>query len=270
MSAPAFDGAARDGSLSGVELSQIDPATGKAESAADRSIIRSGDLVIEVADPAKSADEVLRAIEPQGGTIESSTVSAANEWAPASASLTVRVPSENFEAAIAAISEIGVVVVASRSASDVTLQHRDLSARVTALETSVERLQQLISEASNTADLIAAEGALTERQAELDGLKSQLSYLDDQVDEATLLVTLNAPGTAPAAGPTNFWDALLLGVRSLGAALVGAGLGLGVALPWIIALAVVAGIVIAIVRWSRTRKQDKPETPDSGTTTPPL
>ena len=219
------------------------------------SIIRTSDLVIEVSDPQAAADDVVAALEPIDGRVEFSSVGAAGEWGPASASLTVRVPSDRLGGALAAISGVGKVVSTSRSTSDVTLQHQDLSARVAALETSTERLRALMAEASNTADLIAAESALTARQAELDGLTSQLEYLDNQVDEATITVTLNAPGTAPVTGPKNFWDAILLGISSLGAAIVGLGLAIGVALPWIIAIALVVGIVVTIVRTTRRRSR---------------
>lgn len=232
------------------ELATVD---GKS-AATGESIIRTSDVVIEVSDPQAAADDVVAALKPLDGRVEFSSVGAAGEWGPASASLTVRVPSDRLEDAITAISGVGKVVSTSRSTSDVTLQRQDLSARVAALTVSTERLRALMAEASNTADLIAAESALTARQAELDGLTSQLDYLDDQVDEATISVTLNAPGTAPVSGPENFWEAILLGISSLGAAIVGLGLALGVALPWIIAIALVVGIVVTIVRAARRPK----------------
>ncbi|MBC9926558.1 MULTISPECIES: DUF4349 domain-containing protein [unclassified Leucobacter] len=232
------------------ELATVD---GKS-AATGESIIRTSDVVIEVSDPQAAADDVVAALKPLDGRVEFSSVGAAGEWGPASASLTVRVPSDRLEDAITAISGVGKVVSTSRSTSDVTLQRQDLSARVAALTVSTERLRALMAEASNTADLIAAESALTARQAELDGLTSQLDYLDNQVDEATISVTLNAPGTAPVSGPENFWEAILLGISSLGAAIVGLGLALGVALPWIIAIALIVGIVVTIVRAARRPK----------------
>lgn len=253
--------------MSGAAPAEVDgiaaDASGKA--ASKKAIIQTGDLAIEVADPQQAADEVTQAIEPFDGSIEWSSVSAATEWEPASSSMSVRVPTDRFEDAITAISEVGKVVSVSRSTSDVTLQQADLSARVAALETSTERLRALMAEASNTADLIAAEGALTARQAELDGLTSQLASLDQQVDRATITVSLSAPGTAPDATPSNFWEAILLGVQSLGAAALGLGIALGVALPWIVVAAIIAGIVVVIVRASR-RKSDPepPETTSSG------
>lgn len=236
------------------ELALTDGRMAENPGAIGTSVIRTGDLSVEVSDPTEASLEVAKVLEPLDGRIEFSSLSAADEWSPATANLTARVPADAFEEAIDAVSAIGEVRSVSRSSLDVTLQHQDLSARVAALETSTERLRALMAEATNTADLIAAESALTERQAELDGLQSQLDSLDGQVDEATITIALHAPGTTPSALPTNFWEAIVFGVRSLGTAFVGFGLALGVALPWLVVAAIVAAIVLAIVRITRRRR----------------
>ncbi|MFM8893961.1 MAG: DUF4349 domain-containing protein, partial [Actinomycetales bacterium] len=51
---------------------------------------------------------------------------------------------------------------------------------------SITRLQTLIDQATTTADLIEAEVALSDRQAELDSLRAQRAYLADQVGMSTL------------------------------------------------------------------------------------
>ncbi|QIK62567.1 DUF4349 domain-containing protein [Leucobacter viscericola] len=225
---------------------------------AGQSVIQNGDLTIVVADPTKSADRVTAVAEKLGGYVESQTISKASGSDPASASLSLRVPSAKVDEAFDALAEVGNVTSQNRSATDVTAQHVDLKARVAALEDSVTRLKELMSGAATTGELIEAETALSQRQQELDGLKAQLKALEDQVDEATIWVSLTTDSVIPG-GPSNFWDGLLAGIASLGAAGAGALVVLGILLPWLVLGGIIALIVIAIVRSRRRAKTRRGE-----------
>lgn len=72
------------------------------------------------------------------------------------------------------------------------------------MTTSIERFKQLISAATNTADLIAAETALAERQAELDSLNAQLKYLSDQVEMSVIYLSLLPNDSFSAIKPIGF------------------------------------------------------------------
>ncbi|MFX5574754.1 DUF4349 domain-containing protein, partial [Acinetobacter baumannii] len=81
---------------------------------------------------------------------------------------TVRVPATSLQSVMDGLSAVGDVTATSVNRSDVTEQTVDLRARVAAGEASVARLTQLMSQASSVSDLIAAESALADRQAQLD------------------------------------------------------------------------------------------------------
>jgi len=136
----------------------------------------------------------------------------------------------------------------SLNASDVTQQSQDLDARVTALTTSVDRLLSLMSQAGNTADLIAIESELSTRQADLEAMRSQRDYLTDQVEFSTISVDLLATGTVAPGSPDSFWTGIVAGWNALVAALGGLLVGLGFALPWIAIAVIAATIVIVIIR----------------------
>lgn len=219
---------------------------GSMPDASQRSVIRTGEATITVADPAAAADEVARIATEQHGSVDSRSVdrgASGAEGGAASASLTIRVPEDRLDQTFEALSGVGRVVHESRSENDVTLQHTDLQARVKALQTSVDRLNELLASSASTSDLIEVENALAQRQQELDGLRAQLTALDDQVSYATVWVSLSTDAVIPG-GPSNFWEGLLLGLRSMGTAAAGAVIALGVALPWLVVLGLVAGVIV--------------------------
>jgi hypothetical protein len=238
------------------------PATGSTSgSRADRSVIRTGDVSLEVADPRAAADEIAEVAERLDGGVESSTVRRAGgevgdvgPGAAAAADVTIRVPEDRVDEAFEALSEVGEVLSQSRSEFDVTTEHVDLQARVAALEESVDRLTELMAGAATTSELLEAEAALSQRQQELDGLRAQLKSLEGQVDEATIHVSLQTRSALPGGGPANFWEGLLAGFGSLGAAGSGALVLAGILLPWLLVAAIVALGIVLIVRTARRRR----------------
>jgi hypothetical protein len=118
--------------------------------------------------------------------------------------------------------------------ADVTLQSVDLAARIQSLETSITRLEQLVDEASNVSDLIAAESALAERQAELNGLLSQQKYLADQVNMASISVSLMRKDALDAIQPIGFWAGLEKGFQSILNTLSNSTTFIGLVLPWVL------------------------------------
>ena len=154
---------------------------------------------------------------------------------------------------LADLEELGEVADVSVSRSDVTGQAVDLDARISALRTSVARLQTLLDEAPSTEALLAAEGALSGRQEQLESLQSQRALLADQVELSTLTVQLRTGGVAPPGGPDGFVDALGTGWRALGSAGGAALVVLGVLLPWLVVGAVATAAVLLPLRRSRRR-----------------
>ncbi|MHA3724989.1 DUF4349 domain-containing protein [Leucobacter sp. HY1910] len=254
----AFDGASSAQDESARNKLEVSPeATSDMEMDPGQHVISTAEVQLEAQHPDEAADEVTQAVTKLGGSVESRTVFRATGDTPASASLTVRVPPSQLEAAIATLSDVGEVLSQTSSAQDVTTQYVDLEARIKALDTSVKRLNDLMAGAATTSELIEAEGALTQRQQELDGLRAQFKALDEQVSESTIWVSITAPSVLPGGGPSNFWDGLMAGWASLIATGAGAVVVLGVLLPWLVVAGVAAIVVVAIVRSARRRRRRK-------------
>jgi hypothetical protein len=171
--------------------------------------------------------------------------------------ITLRVPSSELPAVIEELSDVGEVTASAIDRQDVTEQTVDLRARIDAAQASVDRLTELMSQATSVADLIAAESALAERQALLESYQQQLQMLEGQVAMSSLTVTLNPEPEAVEADPAGFTDGIAAGWNGLVATLNGIVIALGFLLPWLAVAAVVALIVWGVVRSVRRRRRSR-------------
>lgn len=220
----------------------------------NRDVVTTGSVSVTVGEPIAAAQEAAAITERAGGRVDSRSETPATDNQAASASLALRIPSDQLDATLAELKALGTVNFVSLNATDVTQQSLDLDARVTALQTSVDRLLSLLGTATSTTDLIAIEGALSTRQADLEALRSQRDHLADQIDFSTITLDLNETGTVAPGSPDDFWAGVVTGWNALLATLGGVVIALGVALPWIGTIAVIALIVLVIVRLFKRRR----------------
>jgi hypothetical protein len=217
---------------------------------ADRDVVTTGSVSLTAADPIATADRATAIVLGAGGRIDNSSEQPGTGTEKASATLVLRIPSSNLTGTLTAVKRLGTVESATLNATDVTGQSKDIEGRITALQTSVDRLLALMAKATTTADLITIESTLSDRQAQLDSLRAQQKALADQVAMSTITLTIHAKGTtAAAAPPGTFWSGLTAGWESLVAAVNGLLVVLGVLLPWLVVLAILGGIAWWIARW---------------------
>jgi hypothetical protein len=216
-------------------------------------VVTTATASVAVKDPARGAQRVSELEESAGGRVDERTENAASgPDQGATADLVVRVPSDALTGLLADLEKVGDVASVSVSHSDVTTTAVDLDARISALHSSVTRLQTLMDDAASTEALLAAEKALSERQEKLESLQSQRSLLADQVELSTLNLHLEPFGVAPVGGPHGFLDGLGTGWRALVSTLGAALVVLGVLLPWLVLGGLLtAGVLLAVRLWRR-------------------
>ena len=225
-----------------------------AADAAGRQVVTTGTAQLTVDDPRKAASAVVALVEGEGGRVDARKEQTAAEGRDAFAQLTVRIPSDDLTSTLTKLEDIGRVDQINLSAQDVTGTAEDLDARIRALKLSVARMEDLLSRATSNADLIAAENALTERQANLESLQSQRARLAEQVALSTLDITLTTPGNAPEPTTHGFLGGVAAGWDALVAMLSALVLVVGVLLPWLAFAGVIVLVVVASLRWVRRRR----------------
>ncbi|MGV9193295.1 DUF4349 domain-containing protein [Microbacterium sp. MC2] len=257
----SMSGAVTDEALTDAPTRGGDDVAGPA-----REIIATASASVRVGDARAGAAEIADLAQDAGGYVEALSIGAEGERAfegydsgsvaPAPQTttwLSVRVPAAELESVIDGLEDVGEVTASQLDRRDVTGEAVDLRARIDALRTSVERLESLMADASSTADLLAAESALAERQAQLESYEQQLTHLEDQVGMSALTVSLYEPSQVVEADPAGFGDGIVAGWNGLVATLNGVVIGVGFLLPWLGVLAVL-GVIAWLIRRAVRRR----------------
>lgn len=250
----------------GEEAPAVDDGAGGGDGEGDgREVIVTGSLYLTVDDPLEAADEAARIVESAGGRVDgrreyspsasSDGVAAYDEngqylgsFPGGGAVLELRIPSERLTSALADLQALGEQEELVLSTDDITVEVRDLEARIAALQASVDRLLALQAEAADLDDLLALETAISDRQGELESLQAQQRYYADQVSLASLTLTLGSLEVAPVDEPDSFLSGLATGWDALLGFLGGTLVVLGVVLPWLALLGLLALIALVVVR----------------------
>lgn len=177
------------------------------------------------------------------------------------ANLTVRIPAADVDGFTQAVAGIANVVSSSKSLEDVTLQYSDTETRVKALETEQNRLLELMESAESMADLLEIESRLTEVRYELERYTSRLKRYDNQIDYATVYLSIEeVQEYTPVEEPT-FWQRITTGfaasIVTLGETLQWLVIALIVAAPFLVVFGTLAGIILFLHRRAKKRRQAK-------------
>lgn len=177
-----------------------------------------------------------------------------------SASLTVRIPAQRVDEFTEEMSGIANVVSTNLSREDITLSYVATESRVKALQTEEARLLELMEQAETMADLLEIESRLTDVRYELENRASQLRLYDNQVDYATIYLSIDeVQEYTPVEEPT-VWERISGGLVS---SVKGVGNGLLDLLVWVLAkspyLVILGGVTVGVVVLVKKRKARKAE-----------
>lgn len=175
-----------------------------------------------------------------------------------SASLTVRIPAQRVDEFTEEMSGIANVVSTNLSREDITLSYVATESRVKALQTEEARLLELMEQAETMADLLEIESRLTDVRYELENRASQLRLYDNQVDYATIYLSIDeVQEYTPVEEPT-VWERISGGFVS---SVKGVGNGLLDLLVWVLAkspyLVILGGVTVGVVVLIKKRKARK-------------
>jgi hypothetical protein len=204
----ATESASRSSDASGVTQSV-------ATTPLNREVISTGQISLTTESISKARAEVIRLVTSYDGSVADEQTASDQGGRISDSSLTLRVPTSAFAEAMDALARIGKVEHQSRKSEDVTTQVLDNDARVRAAERAIRQIEVLLGRADALRGIIAIESDLARRQADLDSLKSQQAWLEDQTSLSTIHVQLSRPGEAPVdeargflAGIGDGWDAM--------------------------------------------------------------
>lgn len=262
--AASFGGA--NGSSSGTAQYGVNDASSAQES--EQKLVRTASLTLRTTAFETDLQSVQDLLDSLGGYVENLyQYGDVQSGDTRTASLSVRVPSENLDAFLGGIEGVGRVTDRSESVTDMTVQYTDNQMRLETLYAKMERLNELLAQAQEVSDLIELESAIADTQYEIERYETSQRDIDRRVDMSAVNVTLLEESSAQSAKAEDISlgerlsAALNASLKWLGGFLRNMLVFITMILPVAVPVAAIAVVAWLIVRSRRSRapKDDSKE-----------
>lgn len=240
------------------------PAAGASTQERQAKKIRTGSITAETQDFDTARQALEELVEELGGYFASRSV---RNWdAYRYADFTIRIPAGEFDAFWSRVGESFHVTQMSDNEEDITNLYYDVQGRLTTQQNKLKRLQELLLQAESMEDIITIESAISDTELAIEQLTGQLQGYDDQVDYATITMTLEEVYQLSSTQQpvTSFWGKLgerfVDGLRNVGDALQSLAFFVVYNWVWLLLLAGIGwgGVVLVRRRWKKRTKPQQP------------
>lgn len=157
--------------------------TSAAEPVSAQLLIRKASLSVEVSDISNAVERATAIAKTQGGYVEAAN---AHQGDHQYASMTIRLPADQFGGTLDLFAALGTVTHKSLSSDDVTESYIDMEARLKNAIALRERLKDLLSKAADIKDILAIETQMSRVQTDIESMEGRLKALKGKVDYATI------------------------------------------------------------------------------------
>lgn len=153
-----------------------------------REIIYTASVAVQTADVPAAAAHASSIVQELGGFIFGQETYTEGH---AHTTLVFKIDPKRFAEALHRLSGVGELVSQTVNAQDVTGAIVDLDSRIASAATSVERMRQFLSQATDVEGVAELERELSERETNLERLRGQLRAMRDQVSLATITLAIS-------------------------------------------------------------------------------
>lgn len=137
----------------------------------------------------KQAVKQLHALSARvGGVVTAERVDSASTYG--TATLTLRVPSGATQGVFAELEKLGHVLNQTVTARDVSKEYFDATLRLSSLEATLRRYEEILTKANKVEEILRIEQELARLRAEIEQVKGNLRWLQDRTARATLHLAL--------------------------------------------------------------------------------
>lgn len=196
-------------------------------------LVRTGQAVVQV-DSLDQGIARVRALAAHVGAIVGNTTISAGTEETRRAQMELRIPSINFDRAVAGLSPIGKVQSVNVTAEDVGEEYTDVASRVANARRLEARLLNLLETRSGRLEeVLNLEREVARVREEIERAEGRMRYLRTRSSVSLLTITLNEPQTAIGGPPGErpIRDAFVTAWRSFVDLLAGLIASLGVLIP---------------------------------------
>ncbi len=213
----------------------------------DRKIVYRVNLTIYSDTPEKVCKAITEATTACDGYVENSIESKTdyNE----SYRYVVRIPTARLDAFVDEISVAGTVKNKEVTTEDITVKYVTVDEQRKSLLAEKDALTARMSEATEISDIIAISDRLAQIDAEINAAQRQLNEFDSLLDYSTVTIYVNKNYTETPDTRTfgqKLGDLFVASFKSIGTVFKGIIIGLTAALPYLIIIACVVGLVLFI------------------------
>jgi hypothetical protein len=270
--APAVAESAVSQEAAPAEANAASGETDQSQEVGPRLIIKRADLALVVQDSEAAVEAVRQTTEALGGYISGSTsyrVGSDENGGQVQANITVRVPATEIDRALKQFKSLALRVNSENIATeDVTQEYTDVQSRLRNLEATEQELLALLSEVrkrpnATTDDILTVYRRITEVRDEIEKLKGRQQYLDNQVQLATIALTLTPdelsqpviePGWRPQQTLRSAFRALQNALQAIADLVIWLVIFV---LPVLILIALPFVILVFVIRWLVRRRGRK-------------
>ncbi len=222
--------------------------------------IYTGTIDMETTAFSSVYSSIREAAESSGAWLESDSSGTSGIGGARYASLTIRVPADQFDGLMEGLEGLENVTVTSKSisAEDVSEEYYDIEGRLENAEAKLKNLQKLSEEAENVQDLITIEDSISDVQYTIEYLQGQINHYDSQISYSYIYVSLYEvnvmSGHEEGYGlrlAESFKSGFVEGVDFLGNVL------LWIAQNWLVLLAAILAAVVLLAGIHKLRKGRK-------------
>lgn len=245
------------------DSSTADSATGSIDTT-NQKLIKKVYIDAETEDMDTLMQQLTEQIKALGGYVESQEIYNGSNYSSyryRNANMTIRIPAEKLDSFVGEVKGASNVVNYNETTDDVTLTYVSTESRIAALEIEQERLLALLAKAEKLEDLLTIEERLTEVRYELERVHSQLRVLSNQVNYATVNLSIQQVKVYTEVEEQTVWQRISSGfgtnLRNIGESLVNFFVWLVTYSPQLIFWAVVITIIVVVVRRRFKRRKVK-------------
>jgi len=219
--------------------------------AEERMIVRNGEMSLVVEDVVDSLDEIAQLAVRFDGYVVSSRIW--GEEQDKRGRISIRVPDDKFEQALAELGELAVRIKSeSTDSRDVTEEYTDLKSRLKNAEATESQYLALLEKAE-VEETIRIYELLHQVRREIEQIKGRMQYLERTSSMSLIEVRLEPEATAKPLVRAG-WSALEA-LKSAVRGIVIFGQWLGTAAMWLIIFIPVWGTILGVILWRLRRRQ---------------
>jgi len=219
----------------------------------DRLVVEESNISLVVDNVRQKVDKILDEVGKKNGYMVSSSLSQPQETPYAH--LVVRVPTKELRPTLELLRGLSIKVTSENLVgTDVTDQYTDLETRLTTLNKTKLKFEEIMTKAFSVNEIMEVQRQLIYLQDQIDRIKGQQKYLEKTAENAKLTIYLASDEWALPYSPqeSTFRPKVIFkqAVRSLVTALR----GLAKLAIWVIVFSIIWLPALLIYKWWRKRK----------------